>query len=60
MTRLEIFLKLFPNATMDSCGYPQVFPCDIDAEYYKETCDGRMMACGQECDAKFWNEEVKA
>lgn len=53
MTRLETFLKAFPNAELDPYGYPVVFPCDIDTTYYKENCVG----C-KGCDAKFWNEEV--
>lgn len=47
-TRKSEFLKMFPNAKMESDRFPYSFPCNLDATI---SCQGR--ACKQ-CKEEYW------
>ena len=54
MTKLEIFLKLFPEATLDGNGVPNVLPC-----HFGECKHQTEFGCGYECKDGYWDEEVE-
>lgn len=54
-TRQSEFLKLFPNAKLDSNGVLAIRPCDIDSKCC--TDDDYLRKCGA-CAGDYWNEEV--
>ena len=51
-TRLEAFLKLFPNAKLDKNGLPDFCPQAIDNN---TSCIGN--SC-EECEKKYWNAKI--
>ena len=60
-TRKSEFLKLFPNATLDSNGNLIITPCALNKELYNKSCEiCKYKGYSASCDkAKYWNEEVK-
>jgi len=60
-TRQSEFLKLYPNAPLNSNGYLIITPCALNKELYKRSCEiCKYKGYSASCDkAKYWNEEVK-
>jgi hypothetical protein len=54
-TRQSEFLKLFPNAKLDSNGVLAIRPCDIDSKCC--TDDEYLSKCGT-CAKDYWLTEV--
>lgn len=54
-TRQSEFLKLFPNAKLDSNGVLAIRPCDIDSKCC--TDDNYLIKCGT-CAKDYWLTEV--
>lgn len=60
-TRKSEFLKLFPNALLESDKLPIIAPCLVEPEFYKkkfEESDCSLNGCN-ECRRKYWLQEVK-
>ena len=60
-TRQSEFLKMFPNAPLNSNGYLIITPCALNKELYNKSCEiCKYKGYSASCDkAKYWNEEVK-
>lgn len=54
-TRQSKFLKMFPNAKLDSNGVLAIRPCDIDSKCC--TDDDYLCKCGT-CSKDYWLTEV--
>lgn len=54
-TRQDEFLKLYPNARLNSKGILDIRPCNIDTSYSTDHC---YFACGDECQNAYWSQEV--
>ena len=54
-TRLSEFLKYYPDAEVDSNGFPRIPPCHIDKTYLAK-CDP--FECGR-CKRTYWLQEVE-
>jgi len=60
-TRQSEFLKLYPNAPLNSNGYLIITPCAMDKKLYKGSCENCKYinyppACNR---SKYWNEEIE-
>lgn len=57
-TRQSEFLKLFPDAKLDSNGISMIAPCHIEANLRDSEMCGKMTSC-PECRKAYWGEEVE-
>lgn len=57
-TRQSEFLKLFPDAKLDSNGISMIAPCNIEANLRDSEMCGKMTSC-PECRKAYWGEEVE-
>lgn len=62
-TRKELFLAMFPNATLTEDGIPSALPCDMDRVKYKCDSDENHFEdhncdCAK-CHKEYWLEEVE-
>lgn len=57
-TRQSEFLKLFPDAKLDSNGISMIAPCHIEANLRDSEMCGKMTSC-PECRKSYWGEEVE-
>lgn len=55
-TRQGEFLKMYPNARLNSKGILDIRPCNIDTSYSTDHC---YFACGDECQSNYWLQEVE-
>lgn len=55
-TRQSEFLKMYPNARLNSKGVLDIRPCNIDTNYSTYRC---YFACGDECQNAYWLQEVE-
>lgn len=55
-TRQSEFLKMYPNARLNSKGVLDIRPCNIDTSYSTDHC---YFACGDECQNAYWSQEVE-
>ena len=55
-TRQSEFLKMYPNARLNSKGVLDIQPCNIDTSYSTDHC---YFACGDECQNAYWSQEVE-
>lgn len=55
-TRQSEFLKMYPNARLNSKGILDIRPCNIDTSYSTDHC---YFACGDECQSNYWLQEVE-
>lgn len=59
-TRQSVFLKMFPNVSLDGNGIINISPCRVDPKQYPfngKAC-GSFSACSQ-CRREFWSQEVE-
>lgn len=59
-TRQSVFLKMFPNVSLDGNGIIDISPCRVDPKQYPfngKAC-GSLSACSQ-CRREFWSQEVE-
>lgn len=59
-TRQSVFLKMFPNVSLDGNGIIDISPCRVDPKQYPfngKAC-GSFSACSQ-CRREFWSQEVE-
>ena len=54
-TRQSEFLKMFPNAKIDSEGILEINPCAVDSKYCND--DDYLEKCGT-CRKIYWSQEV--
>lgn len=57
-TRQSEFLKLFPDAKLDSNGISMIAPCHIEANLRDSEMCGKMTSC-PECRKAYWGEEME-
>lgn len=57
-TRQSEFLKLFPDATLDTNGLMIALPCHIEAKLRGSEMCKKMTSC-PECRKSYWGEEVE-
>ena len=55
-TRQSEFLKMYPNARLNSKGILDIQPCNIDTNYSTDRC---YFGCGDECLNAYWSQEVE-
>ena len=59
-TRQSEFLKLYPNATLDSNGNLIITPCSVNKELYNKSCEKCKYMGYSSCNkSKYWNEEIE-
>ena len=59
-TRQSEFLKLYPDATLDSNCNLIITPCSINKELYNKSCEKCKYMGYSSCNkAKYWNEEIE-
>lgn len=59
MTRLEAYKVLFPEATIDRDGYPDMLPCEITPCEITQDKGTILRDCSEyDCEKKFWGKEV--
>ena len=55
-TRQSEFLKIVPNAYIDTDGTVRIYPCSVDKKMWEEKCGNK--GC-TECRRKYWREEIE-
>ena len=62
MTRMDKFLALFPNATLED-GVPAFFPCELDRtlmpDEEADECERAINHSCLGCAHQFWSQEVE-